>query len=85
MGLGILDPGQDKDVGPRSGGKQVRQKIEAVILPEIEVEQEDIRTQLCRDGERLTAVGGFPNHAEPWLALEQHAQPRPHDRMIIDE
>jgi hypothetical protein len=47
------------------------------------VHDDDVRLMLLCKRDRCAAVGGLRHHVKTFVALQQHAQPFSHDRVVI--
>jgi len=65
------------------GRDQRLENVEAVLAPEGEIEEHDVRC-LPFSGRDRVAYGGGAGHREPAL-LEQHAQRAHHESTVLDE
>ena len=83
--LGIAHTGQDQHARLAGNGAQPRQKIEATLGAEIEVEQNNIGLFARREREGVGVVRGLAHHHQLLPALDQQAQPGSNHRVIFDQ
>jgi hypothetical protein len=63
----------------------VARGLEAVELGHPDVHQHQVRRELARALQRRAPVGGFADHLEVGLRVEDHPQAAAHERLIVGD
>ena len=58
---------------------------DAVHVRHQQVHQDHVGLEAAGHGHALGAVGGFADDLDVGLVVEEHAQPHPHDRVVVDD
>ena len=63
---------------------QLGQDVEAALIAQIEVKQNNVRLIVNGAQDGSVTVGCVANNTQPRLIFNQHAQPRAHNHVIVD-
>src|SRR5262249_19101675 len=65
--------------------QQLRQHLDAALAGHDDVEQDHVGLRGARPEDRILRVAGFADDLDVVLLVEQQAQTRPHDGVVVDE
>src|SRR5262249_8296258 len=85
MEFGVADAGQDEYMCPRGSGEQRGYAVDGALPSEVEIEQDNVGLRATDGLQDLSARRSLANHGQPWLALEEQAQPRAHDGVVFND
>jgi hypothetical protein len=74
---------QEDDGAWRVATAYLPRRLDAVQNRHCQVHHNNVRLMLCDKRHGFAAIGGLRNHAEAFVAFEQHSQAFPYDGMVV--